>query len=281
MFSRLLGSALLAATSASALAVPSYSGYSLAWSDTFDGASGASPNTANWNIITGTGSNDEVETYTTSSSNVQLSGGSTVQIVPWETNGAWTSGRIESTYEFTPPDGALTLVEAEIRFGTDAQSTKQGFWPAFWMLGSGIRSGTAWPECGELDVMETVNGVLTGYGTAHCDTDPGGACNEPDGLGGSTSIPDDGWHTWRLVWDNTPSAWTAETITWYLDGSEYWQISGATIGDESVWNTLAHNSMYFILNLAVGGDWPGNPNSATTGGYGAYMEVGYVAQFVS
>ncbi|KAJ9131631.1 Secreted glucosidase [Pleurostoma richardsiae] len=210
---------------------PSYSGFSLVWQATFPSAAGTLPSSDNWNIITGNlGVNSELETYTSSTSNVQCSGGGTLQLVPWRdssVSGGWTSGRIESKYTFTPVAGEKTMVEAEIRFGTNAVANKQGLWPAFWMLGDSLRNGGSWPACGELDVMETVNGVLTTYGTAHCGVYPGGPCNEGTGIGGHTSLPDQGWHTHRLQFDRSSNNWATETITWYLDGVQYFQIVGS------------------------------------------------------
>lgn len=247
------------ASLASAWAPPSYSGYTLQWSDSFSGSAGSLPNSNTWNIITGNpGVNGELETYTSSNKNVQLSGGNTLQLVPWadsSVSGGWTSGRVESKYVFTPSTGKITFAEADIRFGTNPTSEKQGIWPAFWILGNSIRSGTAWPECGELDILETIDGQLTGYGTAHCDVTPGGICNESNGLGGSITIPDQSWHTWRITWDRTPSTWESETITWYMDGRQFQQISGSQIGDSNIWATLCHDPLYFILNVAVGGNW--------------------------
>jgi beta-glucanase (GH16 family) len=202
--------------------------------------------------------NGELETYTSSTANVQLSGGGTLQLVPLKdssVSGGWTSGRVESKYIFTPSAGKVTIAEAKIRFGSNPTSNKQGIWPAFWILGNSIRSGTAWPECGELDILEAIDGKLTGYGTAHCDVNPGGICNEPNGLGGSITIPDQSWHTWRMAWDRTPSNWQSETITWYMDGKQFHQITGSQIGNSGIWATLCHDPLYFILNVAVGGYW--------------------------
>lgn len=234
---------------------PTYSGYTLLWTADFTGTAGESPSTSNWNIITGyLGVNSESETYSASNTNLQLSGGSTVQLVPWDTTGSWTSARIESVDSWTPASGVVTRVEAEIDFGTDAQSTKQGIWPAFWMLAESYRSeGATWPECGELDILETINGVLTGYGTAHC----GDECNDDDadeGLQGSVAIPDDGWHTWRLEWDRTSGNWETETIEWSMDGTVFHTLTGSSF-EESVWTNLAHSPYYIILNVAVGGSW--------------------------
>ncbi|KAH8674131.1 glycoside hydrolase family 16 protein [Xylariales sp. PMI_506] len=265
-----------------AIMPPDYSayGYTLEWYSEFLGDAGAAPASGNWNVISGyLDVNDELEVYTSSSSNVQVSGGETLQLVPWDNDG-WTSGRIESVYTFTPGSG-YTCVEAEIRFGESTQAQKQGIWPAFWLLGESCRTGSVgWPACGELDIMEMVDGILTGYGTAHCDVYPGGLCDESTGLRGTVAVPDYEWHTWRLIFNNNPTNWEEQTITWYLDGVEFWQITGATFAsDEAVWNSLAHNSMYIILNVAVGGDWPGSPSSATLAGYDNMMEVNYVAQY--
>lgn len=262
---------------------PTYSGYNLIWQSTFTGSSGTLPDQSLWNIITGNlGVNGELETYTSSTNNLQNSGGSTLQIVPWRdssVSGGWTSGRLESTYTFTPVAGKMTLVESQIRFGSNPISAKKGMWPAFWMLGDILRHGGSWPACGELDVLETVDGQLTGYGTAHCDVYPGGICNEGNGLGGSIAIPDQGWHTWRIIFDRTSNNWQTESITWFMDGTQFQQITGSQINDQSVWNSLCHSPMYFILNMAVGGSWPGYPDSTTEDGYGSMMEVGYVAHY--
>ncbi|ROV89251.1 hypothetical protein VPNG_10256 [Cytospora leucostoma] len=269
---------------AAAWAAPSYSGYTLQWSATFPYAAGQPPGSDSWNTITGyPGVNNEWEKYTSSSANVQCSGGGTLQLVPWKdssTTYGWTSGRIESTYTFTPTAGVVTRAEAYIRFGTNDISTKQGIWPAFWILGQSFRQGGSWPACGELDIMETINGVLRGYGTAHCGTYPGGVCNEGTGIQGSIAIPDQSWHTWRIEWDRRSNNWKTETITWYMDGTVFQTITGSQL-TEDIWTALSHSALYFILDVAVGGAWPGYPNSATLDGYGAMMEVAYVAHYVT
>ncbi|KAH7134545.1 concanavalin A-like lectin/glucanase domain-containing protein [Dactylonectria estremocensis] len=282
IFSQLL---VLASLASGVLAwdSPTYSGYSKIWVDTFDGSAGQAPDTSKWNIITGyLNVNAEQEVYTSSSNNIQRSGGATLQIVPQRDSSAlygWTSGRVESKYVLTPSAGKRTRMEAQIRFGTNAQANKQGIWPAFWLLGNSLRNGGSWPACGEIDIMERVNGIFTGYGTVHCQVYPGGICNEGTGIGGAIGIPDDGWHTWRVDIDRAASSWQSESITWYMDGTQFHQVTGSRIGDQAVWASLAHSPLYFILNLAVGGTWPGNANSATLGSWGAMMEVSYVAHY--
>ncbi|CAN8100741.1 unnamed protein product [Discula destructiva] len=269
---------------AAAWSPPDYTGFNIIWDSPFLYAAGTLPSAENWNYITGyLGVNAEWEEYTSSTANVQCSGGQTLQIVPWRdasTQYGWTSGRIESKYTFTPTAGKVTRAEAEIRFGSNAIANKQGIWPAFWMLGDSLRHGGSWPACGELDVMETIGGQLTGYGTAHCGTYPGGVCNEPSGIQGNIGIPDQSWHLWRVEWDRTSNNWATETIKWSMDGNVFQTLTGAQLG-QTIWTALAHSPMYFILNVAVGGSWPGYPNSNTLDGYGSMMEVGYVAQYVS
>ena len=68
-------------------------------------------------------------------------------------------------------------------------------------------------------------------------------------------MADQEWQRWRLVWDRTPGDWTAETITWFMGDRQFHQISGALIGDYNTWMSLAAKPMYFILNVAVGGNW--------------------------
>lgn len=227
---------------ANAWGSPWYDGFNRLWEETFPGASGQLPNEGNWNILQGDlGVNNELQVYQRNSRNVQVSGGDTLQLVPWR-DGAqpkgWTSGRIESKYTFTPQAGRLTRVEAQLRFGESATGNKQGIWPAWWMLGDGIRNGVPWPACGEIDILETVNGILTGHSTIHCDVYPGGICNEGQGIGASTGIPDMGWHTWRAEIDRRPGNWVDQSITFYRDGARHHTVTGARIGNANVCNAL-------------------------------------------
>ncbi|KAK3352747.1 concanavalin A-like lectin/glucanase domain-containing protein [Lasiosphaeria hispida] len=272
-------------TLASAWDPPSYDGYGIQWADSFGGASGSLPNQNNWNIIDGNlGVNNELQTYRANPHQVQTSGGSTLQLVPWRdgsVSGGWTSGRIESKYTFTPQAGRRTMAEAQLRFGPGPVDAKKGIWPAFWLLGDSIRHFGGWPACGELDVMETVNGLLTGYGTAHCDVSPGGACNEPTGRGATVGIPNQDFQRWRIVWDRTAGSWQGESVTWFFNDQQFHQIRGDQMGSPDVWASLAQRPMFFILNVAVGGNWPGYPDGNTRDGYGSMMEVGYVALYTS
>ncbi|KAH7304384.1 concanavalin A-like lectin/glucanase domain-containing protein [Stachybotrys elegans] len=256
---------------------PQYRELTRIWQDNFVGTKGHLPNLANWNIIDGDiGVNNELQIYTTDTRNIQLSGGDTLQLVPWKDEGAprgWTSGRVESIYTLTPLSGKLTRIESVLRFGSNSGVSKQGLWPAFWMLGSSIRQGISWPFCGEIDIMENINGELVGHGTLHFESRPG--------ISADTSIPDQGWHTWRVEIDRRPDILDQESIAWFLDDSEYHRVHKNDINDDEAWERLAHSPFFLVLNMAVGGNWPGNPNDATQDGYGSMVEYGYVAHYSS
>ncbi|KAI1372568.1 glycoside hydrolase family 16 protein [Hypoxylon crocopeplum] len=265
-----------------AIAPPNIQGMKIVWSEDFEGPAGASPNGGVWDVMDAINTNNEVQTYTTSNQNVQISGGGTVQFVPRKSpSGLWTSGRIETKGSWTPAPGKVMSIQANILLGSNPTANKQGIWPAFWALGDAMRHGTQWPAAGEIDILEQVNGALTGYGTVHCGTSAGGPCNEPIGRAKTVAMPADGFHTWGVTIDLTNSDWRAQTISWSLDGATYSTLTGADINDAPVWSSLAHSPLYVILNVAVGGDWPGKPNAATMDGYGSMMEVQWVSVYSS
>ncbi|OTB02782.1 glycoside hydrolase family 16 protein [Hypoxylon sp. CI-4A] len=266
----------------SAIAPPNIDGMSIVFSEDFEGSAGASPKGSVWNIMDAIDTNNEVQTYTTSNQNVQISGGGTVQFVPRKSSGGtWSSGRIESKGSWTPAPGKVTKIQSSILMGDNLAINKQGLWPAFWALGDALRHGTQWPQAGEIDIMEQVNGLPLGYGTIHCGTSAGGPCDEPLGRAKTVAFPTEGFHTWGVTIDRTNDDWTAQTISWQLDGNTFSTVTGADINDAPIWSTLAHSPLYLILNVAVGGDWPGTPNALTVDGYGSMMEVQWVAVYSS
>ncbi|KAI1389327.1 glycoside hydrolase family 16 protein [Hypoxylon trugodes] len=272
----------LAPALVAAITPPNLPGMSIVWSESFEGSAGSSPNGDVWNVMDAINTNNEVQTYTTSNQNVQISGGGTIQFVPRVSQaGLWTSGRIETKGSWTPAPGKVTKIQSSILLGSNSAVNKQGIWPAFWALGDAMRHGTQWPAAGEIDIMEQVNGLNTGFGTVHCGSAIGGPCAEPLGLKGSTAIEPSGFHTWGVTIDLTNDDWRAQTISWTMDGNVYNTLTGATINDAPIWSSLAHSPLYILLNVAVGGDWPGAPNAATLGGYGSMMEVQWVAVYSS
>ncbi|KAI6778175.1 uncharacterized protein J7T54_002710 [Emericellopsis cladophorae] len=264
---------------------PQYNGYTRRWQATFIGQADALPNSNNWNVINSAQVyNNELQRYTNKKANIRFNGNGALQLIPRRdatAPGGWTSGRIESKYTLTPTAGKITRVESSLRIAGNPQKNKQGLWPAFWMLGASYRQGVKWPECGEIDIMENINGQSIGYGVVHCDKGPGGACNEPIGLASTTALPDNQFHVWRVEIDRTNSDFKKQTITWYMDDVQFHRVTGEQVNNSGVWATLAQKPLYIILNVAMGGDWAGSPNANTWGGTGSMMEIGYVAHYVS
>ena len=268
------------------------SGWSTVWSDDFTGASGTGVNTSNWLYDTGTSypggaanwGTGEVETATNSTNNVYQDGGGHLVIKPINSGGSWTSGRIETQRtDFAAPAGGQLEVSASIQQPNPASGL--GYWPAFWMLGAAARpvGATNWPSIGEIDAMEDVNALSEVAGTFHCGVDPGGPCNETNGLGsGLTSCSgcQTGYHTYSIIIDRTNTS--AEQIRWYKDGAQYFSVNESQVGT-STWQAAVDHGFFIILNVAIGGGFPNGvcgcstPTSATSSGAG--MNVDYVAVY--
>ena len=252
------------------------------WNDEFNGAANTAVD-SQWQFDLGTGwGNNQVETDTNSTSNIYQDGNGHLAIKAINNNGSWTSGRIETTNSsFAAPAGGELEVTASIQLPNVTGSAAQGYWPAFWMLGAGIRNGGVWPSIGEIDAMESVNGTNVEYGTLHCGVNPGGPCNETYGLGGNTPCSgttcQGGFHTYTVIVDRSTSP---EEIRWYLDGTEFWHVASNNPGmDATTWANAVDHSFFIILNVAIGGGWPGNPTSSTQSG--AHMDVDYVRVYTA
>lgn len=281
--------AMAATAPADASAPTPPSGWTQVFADDFDGAAGSGVDTANWQYDTGTsypgGAADwgtgEVETMTTSTSNVALDGSGNLRITPRrDASGNWTSGRIESTRsDFQPPSGGKLRVQARIQMPNVTGAAAKGYWPAFWMLGSPFRGNYwNWPSVGELDIMENVQGLNTDWSTVHCGTNPGGPCNETTGIGGSTSCAGStcqaGFHTYAMEWDRSTSP---EEIRFYLDGVNFHTVRANQV-DATTWANATNHGYFLILNVAMGGGFPGAFGGGPDGGTepGHPMVVDYV-----
>lgn len=158
-------------------AVPAGSnGFSLVWSDDFTGGANTAPSSSNWKYDTGQGvfGTGEIETMTNSLQNVFVDGNGNLQIVARGSGSSWTSGRIETVRDdFAAPAGGILAVQGSMQLPSATGAAAAGYWPAFWMLGSTMRTGTTWPLCGEIDIMESINGINEVFGTLHCGTAPG------------------------------------------------------------------------------------------------------------
>ena len=268
---------------ANAVTVPGPpSGWSTVFSDSFAGGSGSAPSSSNWIYDTGPGSNfgtGEIETMTNSTSNVHLDGSGHLDITAINNGGSWTSGRIQTpSANVGAPAGGKLEVTASIQQPNPGSGL--GYWPAFWMLGPG-----QWPENGEIDIMEDVNALSQVAGTIHCGTYPGGVCNEGNGIGSglrACSGCQTGYHTYSMILDRTNTS--AESITWYLDGNQYFSVSESQVG-ASTWQAAFDHNLSIIFDLAIGGGFPNGvcncttPTSSTSSG--ATMSVGYVAAYTT
>ncbi|KAG4076603.1 hypothetical protein HA402_001890 [Bradysia odoriphaga] len=247
------------------------SAQTLVWSDEFNGPAGQRPDASKWGRDIGGGGwgNYEHQYYTDSASNAALDGNGNLVITArrenpnnyqcWYGRCEYTSARLLTYGKFTHLYGTL---EARIRIPTG-----QGFWPAFWMLGDNFGS-VGWPECGEIDIMENVgNEPLVVHGSLHGPGYSGGS-----GLTSSFRSPSNqpfanDFHIYRIVW-------TPDSITWSVDGVNYATKTPAdTRGNRWVFN----HPHFFILNLAVGGQWPGYPDHTSV--FPQTMVVDYVRAY--
>jgi beta-glucanase (GH16 family) len=105
--------------------------------------------------------------------------------------------------------------------------------------------------CGELDIMERKNGENINHGTPHC-----GPGDQPCGSMTKTiPLMDNDWHTFSLEVDRTKSDWKEQTIKWMMDDKEYNTRKGSEFKEEAIFKSVAHSPQYFVLNVAVGGNW--------------------------
>ncbi len=210
--------------------------WTLVWSDEFDGNS---VNSNNWTFDIGTGSggwgNNELEYYR--SENATVSNGNLQITAKNESYGgmSYTSARLKTEGKISV--GPYGKIEARI-----LAPSFTGSWPAFWMLGDNF-SSVGWPSCGEIDILEHVNTENVSHAAIHwLDHN-----NSQADYSGTVSNNVTSWHTYSLEWDQS-------YLRWFIDGSEFFvaEITDGTNGTDEF-----HNSFFIILNLAVGGNWPG------------------------
>jgi beta-glucanase (GH16 family) len=222
--------------------------------DNFDGPAGAGPDGSKWVLETGDNvNNHERQFYTNSTSNAALDGSGNLVITARRENPAnyqcwygrceYTSARLNTSGRFTQTYGH---VETRLKM-----SRGQGMWPAFWALGDNI-GGVGWPQCGEIDVMENIGREpSTVHGTIH-----GPGYSGEGGIGAGYSIGGsfaDDFHTFAIDW-------SPNSITWSVDGNAYQTRTPADLGGRQ-W--VFDHPFFLILNLAVGGYWPGDPDGGT------------------
>jgi beta-glucanase (GH16 family) len=245
----------------------------LLWTDEFDGPAGSLPDSARWGFDVGVGQNgwgnNELEYYTDRMQNAFLDGEGHLIIKAIKetfTGGGvtrnYTSARLVTRGKFEQTYGRF---EARIKvpFG-------QGIWPAFWMLGNNINS-VGWPACGEIDVMENIGREpSTNYGSLHGPNFSGGnSLTAFFTLSDGNRFADD-FHTFAIEWE-------PREIRFYVDGALYQtrKAGGLTSGKRWVFD----HPFYLLLNVAVGGDWPGAPDATTI--FPQTMMVDYVRVYTN
>jgi beta-glucanase (GH16 family) len=252
-------------------------GFTLTWSDDFNGAAGTGLDTGRWKYDTGPGSSfgtGEIETMTSSTANVHLDGAGHLVLRALHSGSTpatgWTSGRVETqAATFGAPAGGVVRMESVLQQPNVTAQNGMGYWPAFWMLGAPLRSGVTWPRSGEIDVMENINGRDSLFATIHCGVNPGGPCNESTGIGsGERACPGcrTGFHDYAVEIDRSTSP---EQVRFYLDGTNFHTIR-ATQVDATTWADAIDHPFFIIYDLAIGGGFPnafgGGPNAATVSG---------------
>jgi beta-glucanase (GH16 family) len=226
--------------------------WSVVWSDEFDGKDGSEIDRTKWTYDDPQSGkyNKELQYYSTGTANAEQRGGQL--IITAKTDGAdkltcwygpcrYTSARVITKGLFTTKYGR---VAARIQIPRG-----QGLWPAFWLLGDDI-DAVSWPACGEIDVMENIGKEpLRDYGTLHATGfDKGGSTDAKTALA-------DGFHVYAVEWDE-------KAIRFFLDDVAYTTLTPADVPAGGKW--AFDHPFYLLLNVAVGGGWPGDPDATST-----------------
>jgi beta-glucanase (GH16 family) len=236
--------------------------WSLVWSDEFNGAAGSAPSSADWTFILGkNNANGELEYYcppgnntspcSASNPNIFEDGNGNLVIRAIHTpSGTWTSGRMNTSGKHTFQYGRM---EARMKLVPGA-----GFWPAFWMLGSNIGT-VGWPTCGEQDIMEWVPQYTP---TTTSSTIHGPGYSGGNGIGRHFTFPNGGriddasYHTYGVVWSQN-------MMQFYRDNVDqpFFTVTSSDIPAGTQW--VFNHPFYVLLNFAIGGNFPGPPNSSS------------------
>ena len=236
----------------------SYDGMTMVWSDEFDGPE---INNNNWTFEIGTGNggwgNNELQYY--QEDNTSIIDGNLVIEARRQTleNSNYTSSRLitrgKQSFQYGRVDIRAVMPEG------------QGIWPALWMLGSN-HSQVGWPTCGEIDIMEMIGGEEKDnvvHGTAHWNQ--GGVVSYGQSMINESGKLSEEYHVYSIIWDE-------QSIRWFFDDINYNTID---ITPEAL--SAFHDDFFFIMNIAVGGNWPGSPDNTTI--FPQWMIVDYIRVF--
>jgi beta-glucanase (GH16 family) len=245
----------LSATAQTAAPQASVPPWKLVWSDEFNGTNGSAVDSSKWTSETGGGGwgNNELEYYTSRLQNAwQQDGKLVIKVEAEKHTGAdgvsrnYTSARLKTLGKFSQTYGRF---EARMKIPRG-----QGIWPAFWMLGNDIDQ-PGWPDCGEIDIMENIGkepSVV--HGTIH-----GPGYSGAGGIGSSFSLPGnpsfaDDFHIFAVEWE-------PNVIRFYVDDHLYATRTPADLPKGAKW--VYDHPFFILLNVAVGGEWPGNPDATS------------------
>jgi len=248
---------------------PGQAPWTLAWSDEFNAPNGSAPDPSKWTYDIGGGGwgNNELETYTSRTQNAYLQGGVLIIQALKETYTGpdgitrnYTSARLKTQGLFQQAYGRF---EARIKIPYG-----QGLWPAFWLLGANVGQ-VGWPQCGEIDIFENIGREpSTIHGSIHGPGYPGGASiTSAFILPGGQRFADD-FHVFAVEWE-------PNVVRFYVDSALYKTATPADLPPGAAW--VFDHPFFVILNVAVGGTWPGDPTSASR--FPQTMKVDYVRVF--
>jgi beta-glucanase (GH16 family) len=239
-----------------------YRGKKLVWADEFNSEQ---IDESKWTFETGDGcpnvcgwGNNELEYYQRQNA-MQIDGNLIIEARPEHAGGKlYTSSRMVTRSHYSFKYGRVD-VRALLPAG-------QGIWPAIWMLGNAVDQ-VGWPACGEVDIMEMIGGAgreNTIHGTAHWDN-AGTHASYGNPYSLDHGIFADEFHVFSVVWDE-------HRVVWYVNDVQYNEIDITP----SRLNEF-RKDFFFIMNVAVGGNWPGNPDDSTT--FPQRMRVDYIRVF--
>jgi beta-glucanase (GH16 family) len=223
--------------------------WALVWHDEFSGSPNSAPDRRRWIYDLGNGGwgNHELENYTSNSENAYLDGRGHLAIrAVRNESGEYTSARLKTQGLFEVRYGRI---EAKIKIPRG-----QGIWPAFWMLGYDI-SRVGWPTCGEIDIMENIGrepSVI--HGTVHGPNYSGGKAISARKILAPNARFAERFYVFGVEW-------SPQAIVFLLNHVAYAKVSPDSLPNGARW--VFDRPFFLLLNLAVGGDWPGNPDSTT------------------
>ena len=239
----------------------SYPGYNLIWSDEFNSNS---VNTNNWNFETGNSNgwgNNELEYYTSRPQNVFQSCG---HLVIEARSESYAGSNYTSTRMNTQGKQQFQFGRIDMRAKLPVSS---GLWPALWMLGGNFQQ-VGWPACGETDIMELIgtnpNRVV---GSIHW-AQPGGEGSSSNTYSLSSGDFSQQFHVFSLIWKQ-------DSMEMLVDDQPYMTANSQNLSGGGTWPF--NSPSFFIFNVAVGGNWPGPPSTATV--FPQRMFVDYVRVF--